>query len=126
MSKTNNLDKMSFAELAAMEREIDRLKMQKRSANGLKFAPSLLQWRSKAALRLASCLAKAAAVRALWRSSTAIQKRCQHMDRSWSYAAVDGSGREGQQGEEGRFSDLTSRRPPCRDKAVGSLLDFQP
>ena len=32
MSKTNNLDKMSFAELAAMEREIERMKAQRRSA----------------------------------------------------------------------------------------------
>ena len=31
MAKNNNLDKMSYAELADMEREIDRLKVAKRS-----------------------------------------------------------------------------------------------
>jgi DNA-binding protein H-NS len=32
MSRTNSLDKMSFAELSAMEREIERLKDQKRNS----------------------------------------------------------------------------------------------
>ena len=32
MAKNNNLDKMSYAELADMEREIDRLKVAKRSS----------------------------------------------------------------------------------------------
>lgn len=32
MAKNNNLDKMSFAELADMEREIERLKVEKRNS----------------------------------------------------------------------------------------------
>ena len=32
MAKSNNLDKMSFKELADMEREIERLKVEKRSS----------------------------------------------------------------------------------------------
>ena len=58
MAKNNNLDKMSYAELADMEREIERLKVGKRSSERLAVREKLIAMAKESGFEISELFGK--------------------------------------------------------------------